>query len=91
MCLPGVTELALTVLIGRTFVLLMGLPIQTKLALTGVLGGTVRMKLLWPSAIAQKKKRKKKNGSPCCYTQYQKQNCHNQEKSCSKCNKRKSF
>ena len=59
MCLPGVTELALTVLIGRTFVLLMGLPIQTKLALTGVLGGTVRMKLLWPSAIAQKKKKKK--------------------------------
>ena len=36
MCLPGLTELALTVLIGQTFVLLMGLPVQTKLALTGI-------------------------------------------------------
>ena len=41
MCLPGLTELALAVLIGRTFVLLMGLSVQTKLALTGLLGGTL--------------------------------------------------
>ena len=39
--LPGRTELALIVLLGRTFLLQMGLPIETELALTGLLGGTL--------------------------------------------------
>ena len=39
--LPGRTELALTVLLGRTFLLQMELPIQTELALTGLLDGTL--------------------------------------------------
>ena len=41
MGLPGLTELALTVLIGRTFLLLMSLPVRKELALTGSLGGTL--------------------------------------------------
>ena len=41
MGLPGLTELALTVLLGRTFLLLMGLPVRKELALTGLLGGTL--------------------------------------------------
>ena len=41
MGLPGLTELALTVLLGRTFLLLMGLLARKELALTGLLGGTL--------------------------------------------------
>ena len=41
LCLPGQTELALTVLIRPTFLSQMGLLIQTELALTGLLGGTL--------------------------------------------------
>ena len=37
--LPGLTELAMRVLIGRTFLLLMSLTVWTKLALTCLLGG----------------------------------------------------
>ena len=37
MGLRGLTELALTVLLGQTFLLVMCLPAQTKLALTGLL------------------------------------------------------
>ena len=39
--LPGQTELALTVLLERIFLLQMGLPIRTELALMGLLGGTL--------------------------------------------------
>ena len=48
MGLPGLTELALTVLLGRIFLLLMGLPVWKELALTGLLGGTLlsQMRLL---------------------------------------------
>ena len=41
MGLPGLTELALTVLLGWTFLLLMGLLAQKKQALMGLLGGTL--------------------------------------------------
>ena len=41
MGLPELTELALTVLLGRTFLLLMGLLARKELALTGLLGGTL--------------------------------------------------
>ena len=37
--LPGRTELALTVLLGRKFLLQIDLPIQTELPLTDLLGG----------------------------------------------------
>ena len=42
-------------------------------------------------AVSNCTKKKKKRGRPCCYTQHQKQNCHNQEKSWSKCNKQSHF
>ena len=41
MGLPGLTELALTVLLGWTFLLLMGLPVWKELTLTGLLGETL--------------------------------------------------
>ena len=41
MGLPPLTELALTVLLGRTFLLLMGLLARKELTLTGLLGGTL--------------------------------------------------
>ena len=41
MGLPGLTELALTVLLGWTFLLLIDLPVRKELALMGLLGGTV--------------------------------------------------
>ena len=41
MGIPGLTELTLTVLLGRTFLLLMGLLTRKELALTGLLGGTL--------------------------------------------------
>ena len=41
MALPGLTELVLTVLRGRTFLLLMGLPLRPELTLTGLLGETL--------------------------------------------------
>ena len=41
MGLPELNELPLTVLLGRTFLLLMGLPVRKELALTGLLGGTL--------------------------------------------------
>ena len=39
--LPGRTGQVPTVLLGRTFLLQMGLPIQIELTLTGLLGGTL--------------------------------------------------
>ena len=41
MDLPGLTGLALTVLLRKKFLLLIVLPVQTKLALSGLLGGTL--------------------------------------------------
>ena len=41
MGLPGLTDLALTVLLGWTFLLLMGLLARKELALTSLLGGTL--------------------------------------------------
>ena len=38
MGLPGLTELALAVLLGRNFLLLMDLPVRKELALMGLLG-----------------------------------------------------
>ena len=41
MDLPGLTGLALTFLLRKKFLLLIVLPVQTKLALSGLLGGTL--------------------------------------------------
>ena len=41
MGLPGLTELLLKVLLGRTFLLLMDSLVQKELALRGLLGGTL--------------------------------------------------
>ena len=41
MDLPGLTELALTVLLGQIFLLLIGLPARKELTLKGLLGETL--------------------------------------------------
>ena len=49
--LPGLTQPALTVLLGGTFVLLMGLPVRTELVLTYLLGGILLSQMSLPGRM----------------------------------------